>query len=100
MSAGWIAVVAMGLAAALALTRLLAGPTLYDRALSLVAFNGKLALMAAGLAVATGQSALADLAVGYVVVSFAVALAAMKLLRLKSLQPSLAPRNPVSEDGA
>ncbi len=87
--------------AAVAAARLFAGPTFYDRALAALGVNALLALALAAVGVMTGRLALIDQAIIQVAVGFVLGVAVLKLLRLRSLQPSLqtSPRDPEVQEG-
>jgi multicomponent Na+:H+ antiporter subunit F len=72
--------------AAAALARMLAGPTLYDRALAASAVVGKAALLCAVLAAGFGRSEWADVALGLTAASFAASAASMKFFRFRTFQ--------------
>ncbi|MFZ4120977.1 MAG: monovalent cation/H+ antiporter complex subunit F [Caulobacterales bacterium] len=88
-----IALACLVLAAAVVVARLLAGPTLYDRALAALSINIKLALALAAGAVVLGQPALIDQAILQVILGFVVCVAVLKTLRFRSLQSSLEARS-------
>lgn len=75
---------------ALALVRMFAGPTLYDRALAVNGVISKAALICAALAVALGQGAAADAAIVLVLGAFVLNVAALKFFRAKTFQAPLA----------
>lgn len=75
---------------ALALVRLAAGPTLYDRALAATAVVTRAALACAALAVAWGWSGWLDVAIALVLGALVLNAATLKFFRARSFQPSLA----------
>lgn len=85
-----IAAVGAALTMALALVRLAAGPTLYDRALAANGVVMRAALACAALAVAFGQSAWIDVALALVFGALVLNAAVLKFFRARSFQPSLA----------
>jgi multicomponent Na+:H+ antiporter subunit F len=89
-----IALVATGgasFALCLVLVRLLAGPTLYDRALAAMAAGFLLALIGAALAVSAGRSDFLDVAFAIFFSLFVTSAAVLKYFRVRSLQPPMAP---------
>lgn len=77
------------LAASLTLARLFAGPTFYDRALTALSVNAKLAVVVAAVGVMSGRAALIDQAIAQVAIGYILAVAVLKVLRMRSLQPAL-----------
>jgi multisubunit Na+/H+ antiporter MnhF subunit len=70
--------------------RLFGGPTFYDRALAAFSANAMLGLGVAAVGALTGRLALVDLAIAQTAVGFVLAVAVLKVLRLRTLQPPLA----------
>jgi multisubunit Na+/H+ antiporter MnhF subunit len=92
-----IALIAAGgvaLTIALALARLSAGPTLYDRALAANAVVLRASLAAAALAVAFGRAAWIDVALALVLGALVLNAAVLKFFRARSFQPPLAREQP------
>ncbi len=92
MMSGVIALVAaVGalIAAALIMTRLFAGPTLYDRALAAHGVVSKVALVCAALAVMAGAPQYVDVALALVLGAFVASAATLKFFRARSFQPTL-----------
>lgn len=85
-----IAAAGAALTMALALARLSAGPTLYDRALAANGVVLRGALACAALAVAFGRTAWIDVALALVLGALVLNAAALKFFRARSFQPSLA----------
>ncbi len=87
--------IALGIAAAIALTlalalpRLLIGPTLYDRALAASAVVLRAALACAAFAVFAGEAAGVDVAIACVLAALTLAAAVLKFFRARSFQPPL-----------
>jgi multicomponent Na+:H+ antiporter subunit F len=74
---------------ALALPRLLLGPTLYDRVLSANVAAAMAALLCACGAAATGRGALIDVALALLFGALVVNVAVFKFFRARSFQPPL-----------
>lgn len=77
------------IAAALALLRLFAGPTLYDRAMAANAIAAKAALVCAAVAVIAGRAAWIDAAFALVLGVFVANVAIVKFFRAGTFQPPL-----------
>ncbi len=86
------------LAACFSLARLFAGPTFHDRALAATGLNAKLALVIAAMGAMSGRPALIDQALLQLGLGFVLTIAVLKVLRLRSLQPSL-DHGPGAEEG-
>ncbi|MFT3726290.1 MAG: hypothetical protein QM759_00485 [Terricaulis sp.] len=80
---------ALGLVLLLTLPRLLGGPTLYDRALGLAATCVQATLIAAALAVASGQSAWIDTSFALIAAAIVLAVAMLKFFRARTFQTPL-----------
>ncbi len=74
---------------ALALVRMYAGPTLYDRALAAGAVITKAALICAALAAAAGRAEYVDVAFALMFCGLALNAALLKFFRAGALQPPL-----------
>jgi multicomponent Na+:H+ antiporter subunit F len=85
-----IAAILVALTVTLSLARLVAGPTLYDRALAANAIIMRAALVCAALAVAWGRSAWLDVSLALAIGALVVSAATLKFFRSRSFQPSLA----------
>lgn len=77
------------IAACFTLARLFAGPTFHDRALAATGLNAKLALVIAAVGAMSGRPGLIDQALIQLGLGFVMAVAVLKVLRLRSLQPAL-----------
>lgn len=87
-----IGIVAIGgvmVALVLTLARLLAGPTLYDRALAAKLILIECVLICAGAAVLFGDATLVDVAIGLSFGALVLAIVTLKFFRARSLQPPL-----------
>lgn len=85
-----IAAAGVALTMALALVRLSAGPTLYDRALAANALVLRGALACAALAVAFDRAAWIDVSFALALGALVLNAAALKFFRARSFQPPLA----------
>lgn len=85
-----IAAAALALVIALALARLFAGPTLYDRALAANAVLMKTALLIAAVATGLGRSEGVMAAIILVLCLFVLNAAVLKVFRARSFQAPLA----------
>lgn len=72
-------------AMALALTRALAGPTIYDRVLAVNAFGTKTVLLIALLGFLTGRPDFLDIGLVYALINFIGTIAVLKLLKYGDL---------------
>ena len=81
---------AAALALALVLMRLIAGPTLYDRALAAKSIVVRVAVVCAALAVTTGVSAWVDVGFALLLGFLVVMTAALKVFRARTFQAPLA----------
>lgn len=79
-----------GVALALCLIRLFAGPTLYDRALATNGVVVKLALICAAGAVVAGNSMFVDIAIAFVLATLILNVAVLKFFRTQTFQAPLA----------
>lgn len=70
---------------ALALTRALLGPTVYDRILSVNMFGTKTVLLIAVLGFLTGRPAFLDLALAYGLINFIGTVAVLKFFEYRDL---------------
>ncbi|MFQ5993022.1 MAG: monovalent cation/H+ antiporter complex subunit F [Nitrospiraceae bacterium] len=70
---------------ALALTRALLGPTVYDRILSVNMFGTKTVLLIAVLGFLTGRPAFLDLALAYGLINFIGTIAVLKFFEYRDL---------------
>lgn len=77
------------IAACFTLARLFAGPTFHDRALAATSLNAKLALVIAAIGAMSGRAGLIDQALLQLGLGFVLAVAVLKVLRLRSLQPAM-----------
>jgi multicomponent Na+:H+ antiporter subunit F len=82
--------------AAIALMRLIAGPTLYDRALAGSAICVLCALACAGVGVASGHSGWIDAALALMLAGLVANAATMKFFRVRSFQPPLSAEAPIA----
>jgi multicomponent Na+:H+ antiporter subunit F len=73
-----VASIAILLIMALALTRALLGPTLFDRILAVNMFGTKTVLLVSVLGVAAGDSSYLDIALVYVLINFLGVLAVLR----------------------
>ena len=80
-----IVVVAIVIAMALALSRALLGPTLYDRVLALNTFGSKTALMIVVLGFFMGRPDFLDIALLYVLINFIGPIAILKFFEYGGL---------------
>lgn len=87
-------VLASVLIVALALPRLVAGPTIQDRMLALRSLLMRFAVICAAIAVMTGRGEAADAAIVIVLAAFVLCVAFMKVFRTGSFQA------PISSDAA
>lgn len=85
-----IAAAGAALTMMLALVRLTAGPTLYDRALAANGVVLRGALACAALAVALGRSEWIDVALALALGALVLNAAVLKFFRARSFQPSMA----------
>ncbi len=85
---------------ALALPRLVNGPTLYDRALAAHAIVFIAALAGAALAIGAGAPRWIDVAIVLVFADLAVAVCVLKVFRHRSLQPPVGRASAIEEGGA
>jgi multicomponent Na+:H+ antiporter subunit F len=83
---------ALGLAGAMAimLTRLCAGPTLYDRVLAANSFGTKTVLFLMVYAALVGRGDALDIALLYALINFVATIAILKFFRYRSLEIALA----------
>ncbi|MCW5725277.1 MAG: cation:proton antiporter [Maricaulaceae bacterium] len=81
---------AVAVAMALMLSRLFAGPTLYDRVLATNSFGTKTILLLLVYGVLTGESAVTDIALLYALINFVATIAILKFFRYRSLEIALA----------
>jgi multicomponent Na+:H+ antiporter subunit F len=77
-------------ALALAMVRLFAGPTLYDRMLATNAAVSKAVLVVAALAAAFGRAEWVDVALALVLALFVANVASLKFFRARTFQAPLA----------
>ncbi|MFU8876985.1 MAG: monovalent cation/H+ antiporter complex subunit F [Wenzhouxiangellaceae bacterium] len=70
---------------ALALTRALKGPTIYDRIVAVNVFGTKTVLVVALIAGMTGHYDLLDVAVVYALINFIAIVAVLKLAKMRDL---------------
>lgn len=73
------------IAMALALTRALAGPTIYDRVLAVNVFGTKTVLLIALLGFLTGRPDFLDIGLVYALINFIGTIAVLKLLKYGDL---------------
>ena len=85
-------IVAILVAMALALTRALLGPTLYDRVLAINAFGTKTVLIIAVYGFLTARPEFADIALVYALINFIGTVAVLKYFEYGDLGASSAPR--------
>lgn len=89
---GYVAIAAAvgaAIAAGLALLRLFAGPTLYDRAMAANAVAAKAGVICAAVAVVAGRAAWIDAAFALVLGVFVTNVAIVKFFRAGTFQPPL-----------
>lgn len=84
-----IATIGVLISLGLALTRLFAGPTLYDRVLAFNAATLQAAIIIGALAVATGRGEWIDVALVSAIGAFVVNVAVLKFFRARTFQPPL-----------
>jgi len=70
---------------ALALTRALLGPTIYDRVLAVNAFGTKIVLLIAALGFLTGRPDFLDISLVYALINFVGTIAVLKFLKFGDL---------------
>lgn len=75
------AAVAIALTMALALSRALLGPTLYDRVLSVNSVGTKVVLLIAVVGFLTGRPNFLDIALVYALINFVGTIAVLKVIR-------------------
>lgn len=74
---------------ALALTRALAGPTVYDRVLAMNMFGTKTVLLVSVIAFLFGRPDFLDLALAYALINFIGVLAVLEFIRRRTLRNGL-----------
>ena len=79
--------VAVVVAMALALTRAILGPTLYDRVLSVNSFGTKTVLLLGLIGFLTGRPDFLDIALLYALINFVGTIAILKFFRYGALAP-------------
>ncbi len=82
--------IALMVALALMLIRLLAGPTLYDRVLAVNSFGTKTVLLLALLGYIMGRPDFMDIALLYAMINFVATIAILKFFRYRSFQVPMA----------
>jgi multicomponent Na+:H+ antiporter subunit F len=75
-----------------ALWRLLAGPSVYDRILAANAFGTKTVLLISVLGFAVGRPDFLDIAIVYALINFIAVIALMKAIRYRSLGDTMTER--------
>lgn len=83
------AAIGAGIALALCLIRLFAGPTLYDRTLAANGVVTKLAVVCAAAAVLAGRTDFVDAALAFVFALFVVNVAVLKFFKVRTFQAPL-----------
>lgn len=85
-------IMALGLAGAMAimLSRLFAGPTLYDRVLAANSFGTKTILFLLVFSALSGRQDAIDIAMLYALINFVATIAILKFFRYRSLDIALA----------
>ena len=81
----WAATLAVLVSMALALTRALLGPSVYDRVLAVNTFGTKTVLLIAILGFLTGRPDFLDLSLIYALINFIGTIAVLKLLKYGDL---------------
>lgn len=93
--------IALMVALALMLIRVLAGPTLYDRVLAVNSFGTKTVLLLALLGYIMGRPDFMDIALLYAMINFVATIAILKFFRYRSFQVPMARKStPSSGDDA
>lgn len=87
-----VATVAVLIAMAMAMTRALLGPTVYDRVLAVNMFGTKTVLMIAILGFLSGRPAFLDLALLYALINFVGTLAVLKFFEFGDLARRVDPK--------
>lgn len=82
--------IALMVALALMLIRVLAGPTLYDRVLAVNSFGTKTVLLLALLGYIMGRPDFMDIALLYAMINFVSTIAILKFFRYRSFQVPMA----------
>ena len=82
---------------ALALTRALLGPTVYDRVLAVNTFGTKTVLLIAVLGFLTGRPDFLDISLAYALINFIGTIAVLKLLKFGDLGTTGARDEPVED---
>ncbi|MEO1040474.1 MAG: monovalent cation/H+ antiporter complex subunit F [Pseudomonadota bacterium] len=94
----------IALSMALMLSRLFAGPTLYDRVLAVNSFGTKTVIFLVVFALMTGRGDAVDIAILYALLNFIATIAILKFFRYRSLEVALSSKSesvaaPSSEEG-
>ncbi len=76
---------------ALILVRLIAGPTLYDRALAVNSFGTKIVLFLCMFSLIIGRADGVDIAILYALMNFIATVAILKFFRYRALSEPMAP---------
>lgn len=84
-----IAAIAILVAMLLALVRLYAGPTLYDRVLAVNVFGTKTVLLIAVVVFLSGRKEFLDIALLYALINFIGTIAVLKFFRYRTLGDSI-----------
>ena len=84
-----VAAAAVIMAMALALTRAIAGPSLYDRVLAGNSFGTKTVILIGVMGYLTGRPDFLDIAVLYALLNFAALIAILKFFRYRTLSVSM-----------
>ncbi len=94
-----VATCAIVVAMVLALTRAIAGPTLYDRVLAGNSFGTKTVLLIGVMGFLAGRPDFLDIAVLYALINFAATIAILKFFRYRTLSAPMGDADvPVFED--
>ena len=88
--ANFVVAIGMAVAMAIMLSRLFAGPTLYDRVLAVNSFGTKTVLFLLVFALLVGRGDAVDIALLYALINFVATIAILKFFRYRSLEIALA----------
>ncbi|MEM6913063.1 MAG: monovalent cation/H+ antiporter complex subunit F [Pseudomonadota bacterium] len=92
------ATVAIVIAMALMLVRAIAGPTVYDRVLSVNSFGTKTVLLLAVLGFLMGRPDFLDIALLYALINFIGTIAILKFFRYRELDGPMADQDPLLQE--
>lgn len=83
---------------ALMLVRAIAGPTVYDRVLSVNSFGTKTVLLLAVLGFLMGRPAFLDIALLYALINFIATLAILKFFRYGVISATMTDEDPIRQE--